>query len=186
MRCLTTAWLAAQRKRTEARERAARVKAERAERMIQQVHRVVSSPLLETPVSAATLMRDLLARVREALGSDTATILLLSDDGTYLVPTSSDGLREAVPEADLHIALGQGVAGRIAMSRAGMIFPDLSQVEVLSPFVRDRVKSLVGAPLKARPRTGPANPSCRIRRATVQRATTYPSRRSCFQTLRTP
>jgi len=37
-----------------------------------------------------------------------------------------------------------------------------------------------------RPRTAPARPRRRIRRPTVQRATACPSRRSCFQTLRTP
>ena len=37
-----------------------------------------------------------------------------------------------------------------------------------------------------RPRTAPARPRRRIRRATVQRATACPSRLSCFQTLRTP
>ena len=37
-----------------------------------------------------------------------------------------------------------------------------------------------------RPRTTPAMPRRRIRRATVQLATACPSRLSCFQTLRTP
>ena len=39
---------------------------------------------------------------------------------------------------------------------------------------------------QARPRTAPARPIARIRRATVQRATRTPSRRSCFQTFRGP
>jgi hypothetical protein len=38
----------------------------------------------------------------------------------------------------------------------------------------------------ARPRTAPASPRRRISRATVQRATATPSRRSCFQIFRTP
>ena len=36
------------------------------------------------------------------------------------------------------------------------------------------------------PRTTPCRPIVRIRRATVQRATAIPSRRSCRQTFRTP
>ena len=38
----------------------------------------------------------------------------------------------------------------------------------------------------ARPRTAPASPRRRISRVTVQRATTNPSRSSCFHTFRTP
>jgi signal transduction histidine kinase len=146
---LTMAWLAATRRRTQVIAGAAQTKTAQAERMMEQVHRVVSGPFLEAGASADTLMRDLLTRIRESLGSDTATILMLTDDGRHLVPTSSDGLREAVPEADLRIPLGEGVAGRIATSETGMIFPDLSDIEVFSLFVRDRVKSIVGAPLKA-------------------------------------
>jgi hypothetical protein len=44
----------------------------------------------------------------------------------------------------------------------------------------------IAVTLTFRPRTAPASPSCRISRATVQRATAGPSRWSCFQTLRTP
>ena len=36
------------------------------------------------------------------------------------------------------------------------------------------------------PRVAPFSPSCRIRRATVQRATSMPSRFNCRQTLRMP
>ena len=36
------------------------------------------------------------------------------------------------------------------------------------------------------PRTTPCNPTARINRATVHRATSLPSRRNCCQTLRTP
>jgi signal transduction histidine kinase len=85
--------------------------------------------------------------VRNALGSDTATILLVAADGRHLAPVSSDGLREGVIE-DLRIPLGHGVDGRIALSEKGLIVADLADAEVLSPFLRDRVKSLMGAPLR--------------------------------------
>jgi hypothetical protein len=127
------------------RERAARADAERLAGMLRQVQLVTEMPFHE--VSAAGIMRELLARIREALASDTATILLLSEDGADLIPVSSDGLREAVAEA-VRIPLGSGAAGRIALSESGLIFRDLAEVEVLSPFLRDRVKSLVGVPLR--------------------------------------
>jgi PAS domain S-box-containing protein len=126
-------------------ERSARAEAERVARMLGQLQ-VVTEPML-SDVSADLLMRELLTRVRTALASDTATILLLTEDGARLSPVSSDGLREAVAE-DVEVPLGHSVAGRLAASDGGLIFPDLTKEEVQNPFVRDRVKSLVGAPLR--------------------------------------
>jgi signal transduction histidine kinase len=93
-------------------------------------------------------MRALLASVRAALACDTATILLVTPDGGYLTPVSSDGLREEVTEEGIRIPLGRGVAGRIAESEEGLILGDLADVEVVSPFLRDRIKSLMGVPMR--------------------------------------
>lgn len=128
-----------------AREHAARSEAEHVAQLLRQVQLVTEAPLREG--SAERLMRALLASVRNALGSDTATILLVTADGNHLLPASSDGLREEVVE-ELGIPIGRGVAGRIASSEEGLIVPDLADIEVLSPFLRDRVKSLMGAPLR--------------------------------------
>jgi signal transduction histidine kinase len=76
---------------------------------------------------------------------------------------ASDGLREEV-EAGIRIPVGRGVAGRIAASGRGLVLDDLAAVEVESPLLRDRVRSLVGAPLRAEGRligvvhAGAANP----------------------------
>jgi signal transduction histidine kinase len=72
----------------------------------------------------------------------------VTDDGRHLVPVSSDGLREEVRE-DVRVPVGRGIAGRIATSRVGLIVPDVTQSEVFSPFIRDRVTSLIGAPMRA-------------------------------------
>jgi signal transduction histidine kinase len=113
--------------------------------LLHQVQRITETALRQR--SAEGIMRALLASVRNALGSDTATILLLTPDGAHLTPVSSDGLREAVVE-DVNVPLGRGVAGRIATSEQGMIWPDLSEVDVVSPFLRDRIKSLIGVPMR--------------------------------------
>ena len=131
-------------------EHAARTEAERVTRMLQHVQ-AVTDTALSNEVSVDSLMRELLARVRIALAGDTATLLLVTGDGAHLRPISSDGLREPVAE-DVRLPLGQGVAGRIAASDGGLIFEDLKQVDVVSPFLRDRVASLVGAPLRVRER----------------------------------
>jgi signal transduction histidine kinase len=93
------------------------------------------------------LLRALLPRLRAALEADTATILLLSDDGAELTPVSSDGLQEEV-EAHVRIPLGAGAAGRIAQSDNGLVLEDVTTVDVVSPFLRNRVKALAGVPLR--------------------------------------
>jgi len=127
------------------REASARNAAEQLAQLLQAVQRVTETALQEE--SAQRIMRALLASIRSSLGSDTATILLITADGAHLTPVSSDGLREELVE-ELKIPLGRGVAGRIATSEHGMIFQDLADVDVVSPFLRDRIKSLIGVPMR--------------------------------------
>ncbi len=98
--------------------------------------------------SSQALIGALLARLRSALGADTATILLLDADGQHLTPYASDGL-EAEVGGEIQIPIGQGLAGRIALSDGPVIFEDLSGVEIVSPVLRSRVQSLVGMPLRS-------------------------------------
>jgi two-component system, sensor histidine kinase len=98
--------------------------------------------------NSETLIRAVLTRLRAALHSDTATILLLDADGRHLTPFASEGL-EGELGGELSIPIGRGVAGRIALSEGPVIFEDLSQVDVVSPVLRSRVRSLVGTPLKS-------------------------------------
>ena len=126
-------------------ERAARAEVERLGARQRQLQSVTDTAL--SPRGLDDLMRALLGRLRVAMASDTATILLLAEDGVHLTPFYSDGLGEEL-SADVRIPLGHGVAGRIALSDPGLIIDDLTTVEVKSPMLGDRVKSLVGVPLK--------------------------------------
>ena len=101
--------------------------------------------------SLDALLRALLLRLRTALETDTATILLLSEDGADLMPVSSDGLHEEI-EAHVRIPLGRGAAGLIAQSEKGLVIEDLATVDVFSPYLRDRVKALAGVPLRLKER----------------------------------
>jgi signal transduction histidine kinase len=136
---------AAERDRLLGDEQRARADAERTNKVLHQLQLMTEIPLRET--STASVMRELLAGVREVLTADTATILLVSEDGSYLSPVSSDGLREIVTE-DVRVPIGAGLAGGIAVTRAGIIVPDVASSEVFSTFLRDRIKSLVGAPMQ--------------------------------------
>jgi len=94
------------------------------------------------------LLVELMRRIREVLACDTATVLLWDESRRGLRPIESEGLREELFE-NLCIPLGTGVAGCIAESAGGLIFNDLADIEVVSPFLRKRVRSLVGVPLRS-------------------------------------
>jgi PAS domain S-box-containing protein len=126
-------------------ERAARAEVERLAARQRHLQSVTDTAL--SPRALDELVPELLARLRVAMASDTATILLLAEDGVHLTPFYSVGLHEDL-RADIRIPLGHGVAGRIALSDQGLIIDDLTTVEVVRPMLLERVKSLVGAPLK--------------------------------------
>ncbi len=97
--------------------------------------------------STETLIGEVLARVRAALRSDTTTILLVDPEGRYLLPLASDGLGAELG-GEIKVPIGQGVAGRIALSEGPVIFEDLSEIDVVSPVLR-RVRSLIGMALRS-------------------------------------
>ncbi|MBI2203548.1 MAG: PAS domain S-box protein [Candidatus Rokubacteria bacterium] len=126
-------------------ERAARAEVERLAARQRHLQSVTDTAL--SPRALDDLVPELVGRLRAAMASDTATILLLAEDGVHLTPFYSAGLDED-PRADIRIPLDHGVAGRIALSDHGLIIDDLTTVEVVRPMLAERVKSLVGAPLK--------------------------------------
>src|SRR5262249_35435901 len=126
-----------------ARAEAARAEAESAAERVRRLQSVTDSAL--APLTLDDLMREVLGRIRELLQTDSATILLLTPDGQSLVVRASIGLHE--DEMGMRIPVGQGVAGSIAASSAPRIVDDLSRVEVFSPILLRRARSLIGAPL---------------------------------------
>jgi signal transduction histidine kinase len=137
--------LAAERARLLAREQAARIEADATVSTLRRLQLVTDTAL--SGVTLESLLDALTERLRLALGSDTATILLLEGGGQYLVQAVSRGLREEVDEP-IRIPVSAGVAGRIAASDNGLIVHDLAAVDVVSAALRERVRSLAGVPLK--------------------------------------
>jgi PAS domain S-box-containing protein len=135
----------ADRERLLSSERSTRVEAESVSSMLRRLQMVMDAALPE--VGLEDLLRALLGRVRLALGSDTATVLLLDGGGQLLVPIVSDGLQAESGEA-IQIPVNRGVAGRIAASDDGLIIDDLATVDVVNLFLKERVASIVGAPLR--------------------------------------
>lgn len=92
------------------------------------------------------LLRELLSRIREVMEVDSAAILLVNEDRTYLSAYVACGPVEDVT-GQVQVPMGRGVAGIIAASRQPMIVGDLAQVEVENPLLRATARSLVGTPV---------------------------------------
>lgn len=92
------------------------------------------------------LLRELLDRIRDAMGVDNAAILLVNADGAHFDLYAARGSEEDVGDA-AQVQIGRGVAGTIAARRTAMIINDLSEVEAENPLLRATAHSLVGAPL---------------------------------------
>jgi signal transduction histidine kinase len=93
------------------------------------------------------LLAELLTRIRDALETDTAAVLLLDKTRGELVARSAVGLEEEV-EQGVRIPLGAGFAGRIAAGRRPIVLDDVDHADVLNPILREKgVKSLLGVPL---------------------------------------
>jgi PAS domain S-box-containing protein len=133
----------AEREELLARERVARAEAEHSVESIRRLQAVTDSAL--SHLTLDDLLCEMLAHIQELLETDTATILLLTEDGRSLAVRASIGLEEEVGRAV--IPVGRGVAGSIAMNRAPLIVEDLSAVEVFSPILRKKARSLIGTPL---------------------------------------
>jgi PAS domain S-box-containing protein len=122
----------------------ARTQAESLSRQLQALQRVTEGAM--SHLDLRSLVRELLACVREAMAVDNAAILLLDDNEKHLVVYEARGPEEQVT-GKARIAVGRGIAGTIAARREPIIVDDVSKVEVENPLLRETGHSLVGAPL---------------------------------------
>jgi serine phosphatase RsbU (regulator of sigma subunit) len=88
----------------------------------------------------------LLERVVAEMGTDLGAVLLMDEDEPVLRIRAAIGLEEEVAEA-VTVPVGQGFAGRIAASRQPKVVEDVANYDVVSRYLRERVKSAVGVPL---------------------------------------
>lgn len=136
---------AAENARLLAIEQAARSQAEAANRRLQAIQTIADVALAH--LIPDDLHRELLSRIRKLLSADTATLLLISEDEQHLVVRASQGLEEEVKEK-VRIPIGRGFIGQIAGRRESIIIDDLSTVEVISPILHEKIRSLIGVPLQ--------------------------------------
>lgn len=95
------------------------------------------------------LLEELLKRVRDLLGADTSTVLLLDASGHHLVATAASGIEDEVRQGT-RVRLGEGFAGTIAASREPVVLDQVDETTVVNPILWNRgIRSLAGVPLIA-------------------------------------
>jgi K+-sensing histidine kinase KdpD len=93
------------------------------------------------------LLAELLARIRDALETDSAAVLMLDETRNELVARAAVGLEEAV-EQGVRIPVGAGFAGQVAAERRPLVLDDVDHADVLNPILREKgIKSMLGVPL---------------------------------------
>jgi GAF domain-containing protein len=96
---------------------------------------------------------EVLEQVRAVLEVDQATVLLLTGDGQELEVGASVGRFEDKIRRGSRVAVGTGVAGRIAAVGAGLLVEDLDEVDLANTVLRDAgLRCAAGVPLLARGR----------------------------------
>ena len=100
-------------------------------------------------LDASDMLDELLDRVRDLLGVDTAAILMLDVHSRQLVATAARGIEDEVLQG-VRIGLGQGFAGRIAQSRQPLLLPVVTPDDVVNPILIEKgIRSLLGVPIFA-------------------------------------
>jgi serine phosphatase RsbU (regulator of sigma subunit)/anti-sigma regulatory factor (Ser/Thr protein kinase) len=98
-------------------------------------------------LSLEEMLSELLGRIRDALGADTAAILLLDEDRGVLVARAARGLEEEVRQG-VQVPLARGFAGRVAAGRKPIVIEDLSRADVVNPLLRQKgIRSMLGVPV---------------------------------------
>ena len=114
---------------------------------IEDVQRVTEAALAYLDLD--DLLKELLDRVTDMLGVDTAAVLLVEEGGRTLAARAAKGLEEEV-ERGFRLPVGRGFAGRIAFTREPVVIQDLgkSAIQPVNPLFREKkVRSLLGVPL---------------------------------------
>src|SRR4051794_24772093 len=127
-------------------ERVARAQAERAASRLQRMELITQVAFTHLSIDE-DVMEQLLTRVREVLGTDTAAVYRLDDLEQTLVAHAAQGLEEDV-ERGVRVPIGRGFAGLVAQRRAPVRSAELPELEIVSPLMREKgIISLLGVPL---------------------------------------
>jgi sigma-B regulation protein RsbU (phosphoserine phosphatase) len=102
-----------------------------------------------TRMGVDDLLDELLVRIREILGADTAAVLMREGASQNLVARAACGLEQEVRQA-VHVPIGVGFAGRIAASKRPLALDRVDATTVVNPILIERgIRTMLGVPLLA-------------------------------------
>jgi GAF domain-containing protein len=129
-----------------AAERAARLAGQHAARWWREMAATAASA--RTDQALDDLFRSSLATIKEALDADAVSVLVANEAQDELVARASNGLSEEVT-LGLAIHIGEGMGGRVLATRAPLFVEDLSEIDVVSPVLRNSgLRSLIAVPIQ--------------------------------------
>ncbi|TDD08344.1 GAF domain-containing protein [Saccharopolyspora terrae] len=118
-----------------------------AEERLRRIELVTDTSLAHLDVNE--LLREILARVRDVLGVDMATAMLLDPGGEELIATASVGIEDEVRQG-VRIPVGNDFAAAVLNSERAVVFDRVdADVLISTPLQQKGVRSLVGAPMVA-------------------------------------
>jgi serine phosphatase RsbU (regulator of sigma subunit) len=127
-----------------AAERAARLEADRASESLRRLQQVTDVAL--SHLDLEELLHELLGRVRQVLGVDTAAVMLLEDDGALAVRAAL-GI-DAGAWRGLRIPVGEGFGGRVAARRRLLVVRGEDETRSVSPALSGLgLCAIMGVPL---------------------------------------
>ncbi len=129
--------LAAERDQLLAREQAARAQ-------LAAIQRITDAAL--SPLALDELLEELLTRLREIIGADTACVHLLMRDGVQLELCRCVGVTSEIIDR-VRVPLGAGVLGAIAARKEPVAVADMARADLYDPVLSAHYASLLGVPL---------------------------------------
>ncbi|UGS37610.1 SpoIIE family protein phosphatase [Capillimicrobium parvum] len=127
------------------REQAARVQAEAVSQRLRAIQRIVDAALAPLPLDR--LLAELLRRMTEVLGVDTAAMVLCEEDDRHVIVQAAEGVDVAVRRVEFDPAPG-GLVQRVVHHREPVVIDDVAQaVELGADLGGQAVTSVLAVPL---------------------------------------
>ncbi|MFT4263954.1 MAG: SpoIIE family protein phosphatase [Nocardioides sp.] len=107
----------------------------------------VQTALAQETAASYPEVAEILRRAHAGLEADTATVLLLDETRSVLVPAATIGLDKTLRGAR-RVPMGLGFAGVVAQTRQPVVLSDVSRSTVVNPVLLDHgVRTLLGVPI---------------------------------------
>jgi phosphoserine phosphatase RsbU/P len=100
----------------------------------------------ENPTSLDEMLQAVLHAITSSLHTDYAVVLVANESRGTLQARATAGLEEEIA-ASIDVGVGQGFAGTIAATRRPWVVENVADINVVSPYLRERAHSIVGVPL---------------------------------------